>query len=111
MAGLAIEPLWVWFNNKTTGTGGDVTVAHAPGQSRHTLGGRVAYRQNMFDGTAEAYWQTGHFDMQNGQNLSINAVAMAVEGPDDTWEIVRTLDLDYRWARLEPRPATDEPTP
>jgi len=80
MAGLAIEPLWVWFNNKTTGTGGDVTVAHAPGQSRHTLGGRVAYRQGMFDGTFESYWQTGHFDAADGRNVSINATAMAIEG-------------------------------
>mgnify|MGYP003334254607 FL=1 len=90
MAGLAIEPLWVWQNNKTgvasaTGTGSPATsngilTPHAPGQSRHTLGGRVAYRQDMFDGTFESYWQTGHFDLNNGQNLSINAVAMAVEG-------------------------------
>jgi hypothetical protein len=40
----------------------------------------------MFDGTAEAYWQTGHFEnVLNGanfgnQNLSINAYAMAYEG-------------------------------
>ncbi|ULA62300.1 MAG: Alginateexp domain-containing protein [Nitrospira sp.] len=93
IAGLAIEPLWVWQNNKTGSSpaGGlgvtplapganGILAAHAPGQSRHTLGGRVAYRQGLFDGTAEAYWQTGHFELSNGQNLSINAVAMAVEG-------------------------------
>lgn len=79
MAGLAIEPLWVWFNNKTA-SAGNVQTPHAPGQSRHTLGGRVAYRQDMFDGTFESYWQTGHFDGINGQNVSINAVAMAIEG-------------------------------
>lgn len=79
IAGLAIEPLWVWLNNKTS-QANSVTAAHAPGQSRHTLGGRVAYRQGMFDGTAEAYWQTGHFDAgAGGQNVSINAVAMAYE--------------------------------
>lgn len=93
IAGLAIEPLWVWQNNKTgavsaTGTGAalnatngfGILTPHAAGQSRHTLGGRVAYRQDYFDGTAEAYWQTGRFEQNNGQNLSINAVAMAVEG-------------------------------
>jgi len=83
MAGLAIEPLWVWFNNKTAAAGSGlngVQTPHAPGQSRHTLGGRVAYRQDMFDGTFESYWQTGHFDAGNGQNISINAVAMAIEG-------------------------------
>lgn len=89
IAGLAIEPLWVWFNNKAAAAGtaditaanaGAVTAAHAGGQSRHTLGGRVAYRSGMFDGTAEAYWQTGHFDMTgSNQNVSINAVAMAYE--------------------------------
>jgi hypothetical protein len=80
IAGLAIEPLWVWLNNKTTGTGTNVTTPHAPGQSRHTLGGRVAYRQDYFDGTFESYWQTGHFDAPDGRNVSINAVAMAIEG-------------------------------
>lgn len=80
MAGLAIEPLWVWFNNKAALGAATVQTPHAPGQSRHTLGGRVAYRQGMFDGTAEAYWQTGHFDATNGQNISINATALAIEG-------------------------------
>ncbi|MEQ1796160.1 MAG: alginate export family protein [Nitrospira sp.] len=83
IAGLAIEPLWVWQNNKAQVggvQGGVVTVPHAPGQSRHTLGGRVAYRQDMFDGTFESYWQTGHFDAADGRNVSINAVAMAIEG-------------------------------
>lgn len=80
MAGLAIEPLWVWFNNKTAASGNNIQTPHAPGQSRHTLGGRIAYRQDMFDGTFESYWQTGHFDAADGQNISINAVAMAIEG-------------------------------
>lgn len=108
MAGLAIEPLWVWLNNKT-GPGGStaattaptgVLSAHAPGQSRHTLGGRIAYRQSMFDGTAEAYWQTGHFDMQNGQNLSINAVAMAIEGGITLQSVPTTprLGLEFNYA-------------
>jgi len=113
IAGLAIEPLWVWQNNKTgpggtaitaaTATAGAVVpilAAHAPGQSRHTLGGRVAYRQGMFDGTAEAYWQTGHFDMQNGQNLSINATAMAVEGGITLQDVPTTprLGLEFNYA-------------
>ena len=110
IAGLSIEPLWVWLNNKTgpagttdiTGTAQTaVTGAHAAGQSRHTLGGRIAYRQNMFDGTAEAYWQTGHFDMTGGnQNVSINAVAMAFEG-GITFQNVPTnprLGLEFNYA-------------
>jgi hypothetical protein len=90
MAGLAIEPLWVYFNNKTslsavgnnsatgsaTAFGG--TAAHAPGQNRHTLGGRVAFRQGMFDATGEYYWQTGSMSLAASPNrLHINAQAMA----------------------------------
>ena len=57
------------------------TAAHAPGQQRHTLGGRIAYRQGPFDGTAESYWQTGSMGLaQSSNRLHINAHAMAVEG-------------------------------
>ena len=112
MAGLAIEPLWVWFNNKTgaqaagglgaapNATTGGILAPHAPGQSRHTLGGRIAYRQDMFDGTFESYWQTGHFDMNNGQNLSINAWAMAIEGGVTLKDVPTTprLGLEFNYA-------------
>ncbi|MEC4890607.1 MAG: alginate export family protein [Nitrospira sp.] len=99
IAGLAIEPLWVWQNNKT-GTATTVTTAHAPGQSRHTLGGRAAYRNGMFDGTFESYWQTGHFDAANQQNISINAVAMAVEGGITLQDVPTTprLGLEFNYA-------------
>ena len=89
IAGLAIEPLWVFLNNKTgvATTGGvtpgvgNVLAPHAPGQNRHTLGGRVAYRQGMFDGTFEGYWQTGSMAVAGQANtLHINATALAVEG-------------------------------
>ena len=98
MAGLSIEPLWVYLDNNTAvGQGGNSaafitsvpnsqntfggTAAHAPGQQRHTLGGRVAYRQGMFDGTAEYYWQTGSMGLaQSANRLHINANAMAFEG-------------------------------
>ena len=91
-AGLSVEPLWVYLNtnaaltpggNSAVGTvttfGG--TAAHAPGQQRHTLGGRIAYRQGLFDGTAESYWQTGSMGLaQSSNRLHINAHAMAFEG-------------------------------
>jgi hypothetical protein len=92
MAGLSIEPLWVYLDNNThvaiggnsaagTATTFGGTAAHAPGQQRHTLGGRVAYRQGMFDGTAEYYWQTGSMGLAESSNrLHINANAIAVEG-------------------------------
>ena len=92
MAGLSIEPLWVLLDNSQqlvpggnsaagTATTFGGTAAHAPGQQRHTLGGRIAYRQGMFDGTAESYWQTGSMALaQSSNRLHINATAMAFEG-------------------------------
>lgn len=97
IAGLSIEPLWVLLTNgfqslpcpTSAAPGCGVLQAHAPNQTRHTLGGRVAFRRNIphlpvsFDGTAEAYWQTGSIGITPGnssQNLHINASAAAVEG-------------------------------
>ena len=86
IAGLSIEPLWVFLNNKTgvspaAVASGYGTAAHAAGQNRHTLGGRIAMRQGMFDGTAEYYWQTGSMALvSSDQRLHINANAMAFEG-------------------------------
>ncbi len=92
MAGLSIEPLWAYLgNNAAIAPGGNSatgtattfggTMAHAPGQQRHTLGGRISYRQGLFDGTAESYWQTGSMGLaQSSDRLHINAHAMAIEG-------------------------------
>jgi hypothetical protein len=87
MAGLSLEPLWVFLNNKqaaniTVGTApGNELAPHANDQNRHTLGGRAALRQGMFDGTAEYYWQTGSMGVaQSADRLHINAQAMAFEG-------------------------------
>lgn len=88
IAGLAIEPLWVFQHNNASpqsmGTGGSfgtMQSAHANGQDRHTLGARVALRKGMFDGTAEGYWQTGEMNIgQSGQQAHINAYALAAEG-------------------------------
>ncbi|MFO0775508.1 MAG: alginate export family protein [Nitrospiraceae bacterium] len=85
MAGLAIEPLWVWQRNSAvqTSTGAaasEALAAHANGQSRHTVGARVALRKGMFDGSAEAYHQFGSMDIgQSGQQTHINALAIAAE--------------------------------
>jgi len=87
MEGLSLEPLWIFLDNNVSVTTPAIattyygTAAHAPGQQRHTLGGRVVYRQGMFDGTAEYYWQTGSMALgQSPNRLHINANAMAVEG-------------------------------
>lgn len=84
MAGLAIEPLWVLFKNNQPSLGGvgfagNTVNAHANDQNRHTLGGRVAFRQGIFDATGEAYWQTGSMGLATtGNRLRINATALAV---------------------------------
>lgn len=101
IAGLSLEPLWVWQRNSAvqngaadsgvaTGAGNvipaltaanTVLAAHANGQSRHTVGARAAYRQGMFDGTAEGYWQFGTINIgESGQKAHINAYALAFEG-------------------------------
>jgi Alginate export len=81
MAGLSLEPLWVFFNNKTSTAAPaaqNVLAPHAPGQNRHTLGGRAAFKQGMFDATAEYYWQTGSIQLGGSPNrLHINAQAFA----------------------------------
>lgn len=87
MAGVTFEPLWVWQRNSAaqantgaTGAPAGVLAAHANGQSRHTLGARLAVRQGMFDGSAEWYTQQGTMDIgSTGQRAHINAMAAAVE--------------------------------
>ena len=90
MAGLAIEPLWVFQSNNARTTGSSLVVAHANGQNRHTVGARVGYRQGMFDGTFEVYHQFGTMSSTipgaaggistNQKDLHINAYALAAEG-------------------------------
>jgi hypothetical protein len=85
MASLSLEPLWVFLNNKQASNGGptsaSITAPHANNQNRHTLGGRAALRQGMFDGTVESYWQTGSMGLAQSDNrLHINAFALAAEG-------------------------------
>ncbi len=86
IAGLSFEPLWIWQRNGAVqgSTGAAVTealAAHANGQSRHTVGARLALRKGLFDGSAEAYHQFGSMDIgQSGQQTHINAYALAAEG-------------------------------
>lgn len=86
IAGLSIEPLWVWQRNganqgSTGAATTEVLAAHANGQTRHTIGGRVAYRKGPFDGTFEAYHQFGSIDIgSSGSRAHINAYALAAEG-------------------------------
>ncbi len=89
-AGLSIEPLYVWFRNggPSNGAAAGVTQAHAPNQSRHTLGARGAWSGGLgpvmkADLTAEGYWQTGSQGVLSGntnRDLSINAWAGNIAG-------------------------------
>jgi hypothetical protein len=105
VAGLSLEPLWVYFDNNQqsfggTGFAGNTVIAHAPNQQRHTMGGRVAYRQGMFDGTLESYWQRGSMGLASSANrLQINAMALAAEGgitfKDAPWSPRLGLEFNY----------------
>lgn len=104
MPSMSVEPLWVFLNNQQASTGGTnsaaITAPHANDQHRHTLGGRVAFRQGMFDGTAEGYWQIGSMGLGLSSNrLHINAQAFAAEGGitlhDVPWTPRVGLEFNY----------------
>ncbi len=109
VAGLAIEPLWVWQNNKARTAGQNAVSPHANGQSRHTVGARVGYRQGIFDGTFEAYRQFGTASSfnpnsagglgDNAMDLRIKAMALAAEGgltfKDMPWSPRVGLEFNY----------------
>lgn len=93
IAGMSIEPLWVYMHNDANklvaaNAASNTLAAHAQNQRRHTVGGRMAYKKGIFDGTFEGYWQFGSIASQAsavagenlGRDLRINAYALAVEG-------------------------------
>ena len=68
IAGIAIEPAWIFENNGATGfgaggnsiaAGGSPPGGQPSNQKRHTVGARVATKKGMFDITGEGYWQFG----------------------------------------------------
>lgn len=73
---VAVEPAWIYEDGgSTTGTGGAVG-GQQSNQERHTVGGRVAFKQGMFDATGEGYWQFGEIGPVGGaSNTRINALA------------------------------------
>jgi hypothetical protein len=105
MAGLSIEPLWVFQNNNARTAGSSITAAHANGQNRHTIGARVGYRAGIFDGTLEAYHQMGAMSSNHtvtgggNKDLNINAQALAAEGgitlKDAPWSPRFGLEFNY----------------
>ncbi|RMH36591.1 MAG: hypothetical protein D6690_05475 [Nitrospirae bacterium] len=82
IAGIAIEPAWIWESGGSSGSGigtnnTGAAVGGQPGnQSRHTVGARIATKKGMFDATAEGYWQFGQIGVGGFQrDLTINALA------------------------------------
>jgi len=77
---VAIEPAYIYEE------GGATAVGNGPGgqysnQSRSTVGSRIAFKQGMFDATAEGYWQFGEMGNQGGpSNERINALAGHFDG-------------------------------
>ena len=73
---VAVEPAWIYEDGgSTTGTGGAVG-GQQSNQERHTVGGRVAFKQGMFDATGEGYWQFGELGaVGQASNTRINALA------------------------------------
>ncbi|MDH4359352.1 MAG: alginate export family protein [Nitrospirota bacterium] len=73
---VAVEPAWIFEDGgSTTGTGGAVG-GQQSNQERHTVGGRVAFKQGMFDATGEGYWQFGELGaVGQASNTRINALA------------------------------------
>jgi hypothetical protein len=88
MAGVAFEPMWIMQNNNARTAGSSLVAAHANGQTRHTVGARLAVKQGIFDGTLEGYHQfgvmssnqTAGINGSNNKDLHINAYALAAEG-------------------------------
>lgn len=73
---VAVEPAWIYEDGgSTTGTGGAVG-GQQSNQERHTVGGRVAFKEGMFDATGEGYWQFGEIGPVGGASQTrINALA------------------------------------
>ncbi len=81
---VAIEPAYIYEDGgATTGAGspGFGTGGQQSNQERSTVGGRVAFKQGMFDLTGEGYWQFGEIGPVGGASETrINALAGHADG-------------------------------
>ncbi len=86
----AVEPSYIYEDGGST-TGGPLTAgggtATGPvggqqsNQERSTVGGRVAYKEGMFDLTGEGYWQFGEIGVPGqASQTRINALAGHADG-------------------------------
>jgi hypothetical protein len=74
---VAVEPAWILEEGgSTTGPGTSPIGGQQSNQTRHTVGGRVAFKQGMFDATGEGYWQFGELGaVGEASQTRINALA------------------------------------
>ncbi len=81
---VAIEPAYSYEDGgSTTGPGAPAqgTGGQQSNQERSTVGGRVAFKQGMFDLTGEGYWQFGELGPVGGASQTrINALAGHLDG-------------------------------
>jgi len=85
VAGVVIEPAWIWSSG---GTGGGALSGNRPhNQSRHTVGARIATKRTFskirVDVTAEGYYQFGEIGIGGGgagRELDIEAYAFHIDG-------------------------------
>ena len=81
---VAIEPAYIYEDGgATTGAGspGFGTGGQQSNQERSTVGGRVAFKDGMFDLTGEGYWQFGEIGPVGGASQTrINALAGHLDG-------------------------------
>jgi len=81
---VAVEPAYIYEDGgATTGAGspGFGTGGQQSNQQRSTLGGRVAFKQGMFDATGEGYWQFGEIGpVGQASQTRINALAGHFDG-------------------------------
>ena len=88
VAGMVLEPTYIWHSGGTGPAGGTMAGRTAPrpsDQSRHTLGGRAVKKFSAgsarVDATMEGYYQFGEIgDGVTGRNLDIQAWAFHIDG-------------------------------
>ncbi|MGP0592289.1 alginate export family protein [Nitrospira sp. T9] len=81
---VAVEPAYIYEDGgATTGAGSPAfgTGGQQSNQERSTVGGRVAFKEGMFDLTGEGYWQFGEIGPVGGASQTrINALAGHLDG-------------------------------
>jgi len=109
VAGIAIEPSWIYEEGGATGGLGSTALNGAGGQranqSRHTVGARIAGNAGILDATVEGYYQfgrigpTGGSTFGGGFNRTINAGAFHADaGVTLPVPMQPRIGAEFNWA-------------